>query len=424
MTKEPVKKNIAKSSIILTEKEEIFVQQQLSLYRKSMVEGTDDSTQTTTAFDRTTATATSTTNASLTQQNLALGTMTNTLPTHHNMTLDITESSSSAQQTLTVDTPTTTLTTQHNMTIHTTLVTSTNTLPTNQNATFKATTLATQLDLTSDATTKTDTLPTFHYLTQQNMTLDTTKMLPTQQAMIYAAPMPTTTNNLQTVYYMTDQNMKLDTTTNNLKTFHDLTQQSITTNTLPAFQEIIEEDMTTDTTASTNTLPQDWTDVSMADLTLQAIFGKLEEVNNKVDQIINYLGGAKKKILKQETQMKTTVSEGSVNDIPPHIKQRAFEISSSRGNFAKNLVFLTFTPEERKGRNCTGRSTTGTAMVPLDQTKLNAVKNCVFESYGVPPNLQEKVWREECVKAIDSSCRKERFKEAQRPALKGALSRA
>ena len=255
------------------------------------------------------------------------------------------------------------------------------------------------------------------------MTLDTTKMLPTQQTMTYAATMPTTTNNLQTVYHMTDQNMKLDTTTNNLQTFHDLTQQSITTNTLPAFQEIIEENMTTDTTTSTtNTLPQDWTDVTMTDLTLQAIFGKLEEVNSKVDQIINYLGGAKKKILKQETQMTTTVSEGSVTDIPPHIKQRAFEISSSRGNFAKNLVFLTFPPEERIGRNCTGRSTSGTAMVPLDQTKLNAVKNCVFEVYGVPPNLQEKVWREECVKAIDSSCRKERFKEAQRLALKGALS--
>lgn len=118
-------------------------------------------------------------------------------------------------------------------------MTSTNTLPTNQNATFKAPTLATQLDLTSDATTKTNTLPTFHYLTQQNMTLDKTTMLPTQQAMIYAAPMPTATNNLQSVYYMTDQNMKLDTTTNNSKTFHDVTQQSITTNTLPAFQEII-----------------------------------------------------------------------------------------------------------------------------------------------------------------------------------------
>ena len=420
MTEKPVKKNIAKSSIILSEKEEIFVQQQLSLFRKNMIEGTDDSTQKTITFDGTT----SATNATLNQQNLALGTITNMLPTHHNMTLDITESSSSAQQTLTVDTPTTTLTTQHNMTIHTTTVTSTNTLPTNQNATFKATTLPTQLDVTaSDATTKTDTLPTFHYLTQQNMTLDTTKMLPTQQTMTYAATMPTTTNNLQTVYYMTDQNMKLDTTTNNLQTFHDLTQQSITTNTLPAFQEIIEENMTTDTTTSTtNTLPQDWTDLTMTDLTLQAIFGKLEEVNGKVDQIINYLGGAKKKILKQETQMTTTVSEGPVNDIPPQIKQRAFEISSSRGNFAKNLVFLTFTPEERKGRNCTGRSTSGTTMVPLDQTKLNAVKNCVFEIYGVPPNLQEKVCREECVKAIDSSCRKERFKEAQRPALKGALS--
>lgn len=147
---------------------------------------------------------------------------------------------------------------------------------------------------------------------------------------------------------------------------------------MAAFQEIIEENMTTDTTVSTtNTLPQDWTDVTMTDLTLQAIFGKLEEVNSKVDQIINYLGGARKKILKQETQMKTTASEGSVNNIPPHIKQRAFEISSSRGYFAKNLVFLTFTPEERKGRNCIGRSTSGAAMVTLDQTKLNAAKNCL-----------------------------------------------
>ena len=128
-----------------------------------MVEGTDDSTQKTIAFDKTT------TNATVNQQNLALGTI-----THHNITLDITESSSSAQQTLTVDTPTTTLTTQHNMTIHTT-VTSTNTLPTNQNATFTT---------------------TCHYLTQQNMTLDTTKMLPTQQTMTYAATMPT---QLQTI---------------------------------------------------------------------------------------------------------------------------------------------------------------------------------------------------------------------------------
>ena len=70
MTEKPVKKNIAKSSIILSEKEEIFVQQQLSLFRKNMIEGTDDSTQKTITFDGTT----SATNATLNQQNLALGT--------------------------------------------------------------------------------------------------------------------------------------------------------------------------------------------------------------------------------------------------------------------------------------------------------------------------------------------------------------
>ena len=128
------------------------MKQQLSLLRKNMVEGTDDSTRKTITFDGTTSTSMA--NAILTQQNLALGTITNTLPTHHNMTLDTTESSSSAQQTLTVDTPTTTLATQHNMTIHTTKATSTNTLPTNQNATFKATTLPTQLDVTSHATNR------------------------------------------------------------------------------------------------------------------------------------------------------------------------------------------------------------------------------------------------------------------------------
>ena len=53
---------------------------------------------------------------------------------------------------------------------------------------------------------------------------------------------------------------------------------------------------------------------------------------------------------------------------------------------------------------------------PLDQPKLNAAKNCKI--YGIPLNtiplnLQEKVWREECVKIIDLSCRKERFKDVR-----------
>lgn len=35
--------------------------------------------------------------------------------------------------------------------------------------------------------------------------------------------------------------------------------------------------------------------------------------------------------------------------VPDEMKQRVFSISSSRGNFAKNLVFAIFSPEERKG---------------------------------------------------------------------------
>lgn len=73
----------------------------------------------------------------------------------------------------------------------------------------------------------------------------------------------------------------------------------------------------------------------MANLTLQAIFGKLEEVNNKVDQIINYLGGAKKNILKQETQMKTTVSEGSVNDIPLTLNKGLLKLVQVAGTLPK-----------------------------------------------------------------------------------------
>ena len=204
--------------------------------------------------------------------------------------------------------------------------------------------------------------------------------------------------------------MELD-GTNNLQEL-----QSMATNSLPTCQEIIEEIMTRDTTTTKNTLPYNWTDVTTTGL-LQAMYARVEEVNNKVDEIAAFLKIPKKRIPKNKSQTTTTAITTTtaggccVNDIPPVIKQKAYDTSSSRGNFAKNLVFLYFTPEERKGRNCTGRSTTGAPVEPLDQIKLTSVKNCVFEVYGVPPNLQEKVWREECVKAIDSSVRKERFKQ-------------
>jgi len=50
---------------------------------------------------------------------------------------------------------------------------------------------------------------------------------------------------------------------------------------------------------------------------------------------------------------------------------------------------------------------------PLNPGKLEAMKKCVFQLYGNPPSPQDKVWREECVKAIDSSLRKERWLETK-----------
>ena len=84
-------------------------------------------------------------------------------------------------------------------------------------------------------------------------------------------------------------------------------------------------------------------------------------------------------------------------------------MSTGKGNFAKNLVFAIFSEGERKGRNYTGKSSSGADMEPLNPAKLQAVRKSVFQLYGIPPNSQEKVWREECVKAIDASLRKERW---------------
>ena len=182
-------------------------------------------------------------------------------------------------------------------------------------------------------------------------------------------------------------------------------------------------DETNDT--ETNTLPHDWTEVVWTDkeVTLPDIYSKLEEVNKKMDKIICYFGILNTSIsLKRETHIPVTTTVTAKQDcdteenyeIQPQIKQKAFAVSSSRGNFAKNLVNSVYSPEERHGRNCTGRSTSGSAVLePLNQVKLRAIKNCVFEVYGVPPNLHHKVWREECVKAIDAFCRKERYKQLQ-----------
>lgn len=67
-----------------------------------------------------------------------------------------------------------------------------------------------------------------------------------------------------------------------------------------------------------------------------------------------------------------------------------------------------FLPEERQGRNCTGR-------VPgkdqhkgqLDPVKLQAVKNITFRKYTYKLNQIDNIWKRVCIKAIDSALRKE-----------------
>jgi len=84
--------------------------------------------------------------------------------------------------------------------------------------------------------------------------------------------------------------------------------------------------------------------------------------------------------------------------ITPTLKQEVL-LSSSKGNLRKHLLEM-FGPQERKRRNCSGRSNiSGSSLQALDQDKLGAIKEIIFQQYSdVPGKLQERVWKEECVK--------------------------
>jgi len=324
-----VKRKISKANIILTEDEMRSVQELVSLFRTKTVEG--QTTATTNHTQQTVATGkeTATSNILPNQQNMTRDTTINTLPNQQNRTLDTTMTETQVlpnQQNRTLDTTTetktlptkqdetldttaNTLPTKQYVTLDTTantlpnkqymtLDTTTNTLPAQQNMTLDTTmtattnTLTTLQNTTSD-TTATNNLLTFYYLTQQNTTLDTTakKVSLNQHTITY----DTVTDNSQNNYYPMDQNMELD-GTNNLQEF-----QSMATNSLPTCQEIIEEIMTSDTTTTKNTLPYNWTDVTTTGL-LQAMYARVEEVNNKVDEIAAFLKIPKKEFQKTNSR--------------------------------------------------------------------------------------------------------------------------
>ena len=324
-----MKRKISKANIILTEDEMRSVQELVSLFRTKTVEG--QTTATTNHTQQTVATGkeTATSNILPNQQNMTRDTTINTLPNQQNRTLDTTMTETQVlpnQQNRTLDTTTetntlptkqdetldttaNTLPTKQYVTLDTTantipnkqymtLDTTTNTLPAQQNMTLDTTmtattnTLTTLQNTTSD-TTATNNLLTFYYLTQQNTTLDTTatKVSLNQHTITY----DTVTDNSQNNYYPMDQNMELD-GTNNLQEF-----QSMATNSLPTCQEITEEIMTSDTTTTKNTLPYNWTDVTTTGL-LQAMYARVEEVNNKVDEIAAFLKIPKKEFQKTNSR--------------------------------------------------------------------------------------------------------------------------
>ena len=88
------------------------------------------------------------------------------------------------------------------------------------------------------------------------------------------------------------------------------------TNSLPTCQEIIEEIMTSDTTTTKNTLPYNWTDVTTTGL-LQAMYARVEEVNNKVDEIAAFLKTPKKEF--QKTNPRQLQQQGVAVSMTYHL---------------------------------------------------------------------------------------------------------
>ena len=121
--------------------------------------------------------------------------------------------------------------------------------------------------------------------------------------------------------------------------------------------------------------------------------------------IIRYLSQAEIQTVSQEETCRNVVA------IPINIIEKAFSESKSVTNFAKKLTFAIFSPEERRGRNCTGR-------VPgkcqhkdkLDPVKLQAVKKVTFQKYSCKLENIDYIWRK-CIKAIDSALRNEKRKQ-------------
>ena len=135
---------------------------------------------------------------------------------------------------------------------------------------------------------------------------------------------------------------------------------------------------------------------------------KLVDISQYFTQISALTGQQQQQTEVQNTSQEQNIVEDTVAGIPTILIEKVFVESRSRANFAKNLTFAIFSPEERRGRNCTGR-VFGKAQhkEQLDQVKLQAVKEVTFRKYPCSPYLIDITWKKECITAIDSGLRNE-----------------
>ena len=96
----------------------------------------------------------------------------------------------------------------------------------------------------------------------------------------------------------------------------------------------------------------------------------------------------------QITSEEQNIVENKIAGIPTILIDKVFVESRSRANFAKNLTIAIFSPEERRGRNCTGH-VFGKAKhkEQFDQVKLQAVKEVTFRKYLCSPYLIDITWK-------------------------------
>ena len=135
---------------------------------------------------------------------------------------------------------------------------------------------------------------------------------------------------------------------------------------------------------------------------------KLVDISQYFTQISALTGQQQQQTEVQNTSQEQNIVEDTIAGIPTILIDKVFVESRSRANFAKNLTFAIFSPEERRGRNCTGR-VFGKAQhkEQLDQVKLQAVKEVTFRKYPCSPYLIDITWKKECITAIDSGLRNE-----------------